>query len=148
MQPFAISTDCRLVKVKDSTANGAGDVTSDSVDMAQDGGYNGVIFFTNFATPAANNKGYAQYSDDNFVTPLDVAGSLLAPGASDGAQFVDIIRPASRYVRSVWQRGTSTVLGEVWALLYRARKVPVPAKNVVAGTMMGKTLVNPVAGVK
>jgi hypothetical protein len=138
-----LSTTIRLLHVASPTAAGTSSVTTSSVDMAQDGGYDGVLFLSAFGTPATNNNVYGRDSDDN-STFNDINASTTAPGASDAFQYLDIVIPQHRYVESVWQRGTSTTLGDVWALLYRSHHLPI--QNIVSGVMNGKLLINPADG--
>lgn len=113
------------------------------VDMS---GYEGVVFFTNFATPAANNTIKAQGSSDDGSADAyaDLAGTSVAVGASDELTWLQVVRPRERFVRPLVLRGTSTVTGPVWAFRWGARNQPVD--NAVAGTIAGETIVSPAEG--
>lgn len=49
--------------------------------------------------------------------------------------------PSRRYVQAVFTRGTSTVQGPIYALIYRKRVLGVD--NTTTGTIAGKALVGP-----
>lgn len=140
-----LSESLKLVKVADPSADGTSLVNGASVDMAADGGWDGVVFLTSFGTAAAGNAIHAETSDDD-STFNDLAGSEVNVGASDEDQFIDIVRPKERYLRAAALRGTSSTLGDIWALLYRGRTLP--HNNVTAGTINGVQLVSPAEGTK
>jgi hypothetical protein len=126
-----------IKKVKAQTAAGTTTITSDTVDM-QNEKADAVCFVTTFNTAAADNILKTEKSSDDSAWS-DVSGGAVAPGASDETQFVDIVSPPTRYVRASCARGTSTILGEIYALLYRLRTQPYD--NTIAGTIAGKTVV-------
>ncbi len=141
-----LSENVKITKVSDPTSAGTGDVTSASVNMAN---YDGVLFLTSYGTAAADNLFHAQQSSDDggSDTFTDIAGSEIdLSGASDEDQWLDIFRPEEQYVRVVAQRGTSSTLGDIWAVQYKGRDVPI--SNLISGTIYGKQLINPVAGTK
>jgi hypothetical protein len=127
-------------KVKDSTSNGTSDVVTSIVDMAN---YEGVVFITNIATPAANNGIKAQQGQDSGMSDsADLAGTLLQ-NASAGDLRLEIHKPAERYLTATVKRGTSTVVGEIWAIRYGRRTMPDAV--FTAGTK-SKTFVSPDQG--
>ena len=131
MFPGYLLDSFKLDKVADHTTAATGDVNSSSVDMAEDGGYDGVVFFTSYGTPATDNiLKAAQSADDSSWNELT---SPVAPAASDEDQAVEVQRPVDRYMRATAERGTSSTLESIWALRYRSRNRPVTAP--VAGTM-------------
>lgn len=138
-----------LTKVFDASGAGTSDVTSSSVDMGELGGFDAVVFFTSYGTPAADNLFHVEQSSDDASADAftDIEGSEVdLAGASDEDQFIDIINPEERYVRLVAERGTSSTLGDIWAYRYRAKAKA--QDNTTTGTMVGNTLVSPVAGTK
>lgn len=143
-----ITDHCRLDKVADAATAATSTVNATGVDMAENGGWDGVLFFTSFATPAADNAIHAEQSADDADADAyaDLAGSEVDVGASDEDQFIDIQCPRERYVRCVALRGTSTALGDIWALRYRGRTAPI--ENVLSGTQNGKQLYRPAEGTK
>jgi len=141
-----ISGRTKLVKVADHSTAATSAVNSASVDMAQDGGWNGVMFFTSFGTAAANNTlNLAQSSDDGSADDFtDLTGSSVASGSSDEDVWIDCYRPEKRYVRAEAARGTSSTLESVWALLYEPRNIP--ADNTTSGTIAGEAHATPAEG--
>lgn len=125
-----LSDNVKLVKVEDHTTAGTSAVESDSVDMAQDGGYDGVLFFTSFGTANAGNKLHAEQSADD-STFAELEGSEVSSGSADNEVFIDIHRPRERYVLVEATRGASSTLESIWAVLYRGKVSPV--ENVRAG---------------
>lgn len=119
-------------KVADHTTAGTGDVSCSSVDMAEDGGYDGVLFVTSYGTAAADNILKAAGSSDDSSFTEYASTAQIASGTSDEDVMLDIQRPLQRYVKPVPERGTSSTLESVWAIRYRSRKAPVT--DVVSGT--------------
>ena len=132
MQSF-LSECVGIKRLKAVTADGTTAAVSASVDLQAEKA-DGVLFLSSFQTPAADNILKAQVSDDD-STFTDVSGGTVAPGASDETQFADVLSPSKRYARASCARGTSTVLGDIYALLYRLRQQPYD--NTTAGTIAG-----------
>lgn len=120
-------------RVKAYTADGTSTQTSASVDLQTEGA-DGIVFVTSFQTAAADNILKAQASDDD-STFADITGAVVAPGASDEVQFVEVVSPGKRYVRASCARGTTTILGDIYALLFRLRDEAYD--NTTAGTIAG-----------
>ena len=114
------NTKVTMVKVSQSSAGTA--INSDSVDME---GYDGVVFFGVIKTAnAANFANVAQSDDDS--TFNDLIGTKVVPGDNDDSFMIDIDRPEKRYLRCEIDRGgANTVVGDIYALQYKARKAPV-----------------------
>ena len=145
-----LSHNVKIIKVKDQANAATTDVNSDGVDMWQDGGFENVLFLTSFAHGAANNLIRVQASDDNGVADdwSDIAGGEIDLNGDTSAedQWIDVQRPIKRYIRCVASRGTPSAMGDIWAILYRGRRLPV--SNVLAGTIRGKQLSDAVEGTK
>lgn len=141
-----LSEQVKLIKVQDHTAAGTSAVNADGVDMDQNGGYGGVMFFTSFGTAASGNTINAAQSDDNGSTDdyTDLTGTSVTSGTSDEDVWVDIKRPTKRYVRCEAARGTSSTLESVWAILYDPRSMPVD--NTTSGTIAGEAHLSPAEG--
>jgi len=135
-------TDVKITKVADTTANGTTTVNGSVIDMQ---GFEGVLFVTNIASAAANNIMKVQQGQvSNLSDAADLAGSGQTSGASDEVVAVDIYKPLERYLRPVVVRGTTTVLGEIYAIQYRSRRKP--QSNVISGTINSRVLVSPAEG--
>ncbi|MFN7019874.1 MAG: hypothetical protein ACK4WH_00925 [Phycisphaerales bacterium] len=125
-----------------ATAAGTTTITSGIVDMA---GWDGVIFVTTIQTPAANNIAKLQQGEaSNLSDAADLAGSAQTSGTSDEGIILGVHRPLERYVRMSIARGTSTPLGEIWAIRYNGRTAP--QTNSLSGTQAAKHLVSPTEG--
>lgn len=134
--------DIKITKVADTTANGTTTINSSVIDMA---GYEGVIFFCNIATAAAGNILKVQQGlVSNLSDAADLAGSGQTSGASDEVTGVEIIKPLERYLRATVVRGTSTILGEIYAVQFNPRTRP--QNSSLTGTAAFKSLVSPVEG--
>lgn len=141
-----LSEEVKIIKVADAAGAGTSDVTGTAVDMK---GYDGVIFLASYGTAAANNLMHAEQSSDNGSADAftDIAGSEMnLEGASDEDQVLDILQPQERYVRVIAQRGTSSTLENIWAVLYKSKSVP--QDNTDAGTIVTQRLLAPIAGTK
>lgn len=136
-------TDKKLVKVSDPTGAGTSDVTTDSVDMQ---GYEGVMFFSSYGTAATDNLPHLEQSSDDASSDsfADLEGTEVNVSTSDEDVWVEIWRPRERYVRAVFEVGTSSTLGDIWALLYGAKDIPVD--NTTEGTIHGELHVHPAEG--
>lgn len=128
----------KITKVADHTAAGVTDVTSASVDMAEDGGYEGVVFVTSFGTAASDNKLKAQQSSDDGSSDgfSDLADTAVASGSSDEDVMLEIQKPVKRYVKVVAVRGTSSTCESIWAIRYKPRNLPID--NSVSGTQIAE----------
>ena len=120
----------KITKVADHTTAGTGDVSCSSVDMAADGGYDGVVFVTSYGTAAADNilKSSGSSDDSSFTEWASTAQQ--ASGSSDEDVILDVQHPLQRYVKAVPERGTSSTLESVWAIRYRSRTRPVTSHDV------------------
>ena len=144
-----ITEHCKLIKLADYASAATSAVNGAGVDMQADGGWDGVLFFGSFGTAAADNFLKAQQSDDDGSSDgySDLAGSAGTPGSSDEDAWLDIQLPRKRYVRPVAVRTTSTTLENLWALVYRGKKLPLASTvNVISGTIYGKQLYHPDEG--
>lgn len=139
-----VLTGMKLVKVADAVTAATSDVTSASVNMA---GYESVVFFTSLGTAAANNLMHAEQSSDDGSSDgfSDLAGTATPlAGASDEDLLIELVQPTKQYVRVVVQRGTSSTLGDIWALLHGARRLPID--NIITGTSAGSIVQSPAEG--
>jgi hypothetical protein len=133
----------KMLKIQDHTTAATSAVTSDAVDMQ---GYEGVLIFSSFGTAAAGNTIKLQQSDDDGATDAysDLEGTSVSSGTSDEDVWIDCYKPAKRYIKAVFARGTSSTLESVWAIRYDARTLAV--SNVVSGTIIGEKFVTPAEG--
>lgn len=122
-------------KVADHSTANTGDVACSSVDMAEDGGYDGVLFFTSYGTTATNNilKASGSADDSTFAEYASTCQIATNDGTNTNEDvMLDIHQPQQRYVKPVPERGTSTTVESVWAIRYRSHKLPVT--DIAAGT--------------
>lgn len=126
-----------------TTTAGTSTVTSSAIDMA---GYENVICIAKFGTAAADNLLKAQQSSDDGSTDAysDLEGTSVGVGSSDEIVWLDIKRPAKRYIKFLALRGTSTTLDAGIVLRYGSRLLPVD--NTTAGTIHGDQFVSPAEG--
>lgn len=138
-----LSQNVKVIKVADAAGAATSAVNGAGIDMAN---AEGVLFVTSFGTPASNNSIKSQQSDDDGAADdyTDLTGTSVGVGASDEDVYVDVIRPKKRYVRPVVSRGTSSALGDIWAIVYGLRSVPYT--NTVSGTQAGETHHSPAEG--
>jgi hypothetical protein len=125
-----------------TTSAGTSEVDGATIDMS---GYEGCLFVAKFGTAASGNTLQAQQSQDSgFASPADLEGSLVTVASSDELVYLDLVKPAERYVRIQAQRGTSSTLDWCIALRYGAKKLPVD--NDTAGTIAGEVSQSPAEG--
>lgn len=115
--------DCKIVLAKAGQAAGTSAVASDIIDTAN---FDGVAFVGSITTANAGNFAVVEQGDDSGLSDgADLAGSKNIPGDSGDSFLIDIKKPADRYVRLNITRGVSTATGDVYAVLYGPRTVPV-----------------------
>lgn len=138
-----LSENAKFFKAADHSAANTTDVTSAAIDTQ---GYGGCLILTSYGTAAANNSVKAQQSDDDGSSDAysDLTGTSVASGTSDEDVWVDVKRPAKRYLKLVAARGTSSTLESIWAILYNPTNVPVD--NTTSGTIVGESFVQPAEG--
>jgi hypothetical protein len=141
-----LSETVKIVKVADPTADGTSAVRSTALDMHQAPGFQGVLFITSLGTAATGNTIHAEQSDDDAATDAynALAGTEVSSGTSDEDLWIDIVRPRKRYVEVVITRGTSTTVGDIWAILYHPGEEPVD--NTTTGTIAGAAFASPAEG--
>lgn len=142
-----LTEETKIIRVKVSQTAATSTITSDAVDMAADGGWDEVTFVVDFETAAANNSLKAQQSSDNAVADAyaDIAGSAVPVDTGGTVQRLNILRPRERYLKAVATRGTSTVLGTMYAILSRGRK-PYALGSASVDNYNVERLVNPAEG--
>jgi hypothetical protein len=137
-----LSNEIKITKVKAGQATGTSAVNSDVIDMQ---GYEGVIFFGTIATANAGNYLKAQQdSASGMGTAADLAAKKIVATADGEVVWLDIYRPAERYLRAVIIRGVTTVTGDIYALRYKGRKRP--EDNTTTDVILGELLVSPDEG--
>lgn len=135
-----LSENVKIVKVAAGASAGTSAVTGDTVDMT---GFEGVVFFGAIGTANAGNFAKVQQgAASDLADAADLEGTKVTPGDDADSFMVDVFRPQERYVRCVVTRGASTTSGDVYALLYGARQVPVTH----GATIDGETHVSPDEG--
>jgi len=139
-----LSKHVKFRKVADPTDAGTGAVNSTAVDMA---GYDGVLFLTSIGTANANNTiNAAQGAQANGGDAADLEGTKVTPGDDNSGAWLDVYKPADRYVRLEVARGASTTVGDIWAILYQGRILPEAAANLVTDELIGELHISPDEG--
>lgn len=119
-----LSKSTKLIKILDGAATNTTTLTSSTIDMA---GFEGVRIFGQIATVNAGNYVKAREgAASNMSDAADLAGTKLVPGTNGNSFDLDIYKPLKRYIDvQIVRGGATTVTGDVYALLYEARKAPV-----------------------
>lgn len=136
----------------DLAATGATAATSQvdgvTLDMAADGGYDGVIFFGR-AIATANAGNFMQVQQGNIANMSDaatIAGSRMQPAAGNDFVQINIPKVQDRYIRvNIIRAGASTVSGDVFAIRYRAGG-PLPVLQTGANRLIREVPVGYVEG--
>lgn len=143
MRPSGERLELRYVTDYESATTG--DVTTTVIDME---GWDSVLFIGLYGTAASNNICHLEqdtalgFGDDS----QDLEGTLVGAGSSDEAIWVEVVNPTDRYVRAIFQRGTSSDLGPVLAILKGGKTFP--ADNTISGTIYGEIFSSPAEGTK
>jgi hypothetical protein len=139
MSSRSISPASALAVVQGVAVSGAATsaVNGAIIDTA---GYEGVLFVVRLGTPNAGNTIRLQQSAaSNFASPDELAGATVASGAKN-IVWIQVRRPAKRYVRVVVTRAVSTTVDWGVAMLFGARNLP--QDNTGTG-IVGVKLVSP-----
>lgn len=129
-----------------TVAAGTTDVNSDVVDMA---GFDAVRFITGYGaitSGAVTSQKVQQGAASNLSDAADLLGTGVTVADTDDNKLVisDIIRPAERYLRVAFDRGTqNAVIDFLIAELYRAGSQPVTQDASVA---TAETHASPIEG--
>lgn len=117
-----LSKNSKLILVKAGQATGTTTITTDTIDTQ---GYQGVMIFGSISTVNAGNYAKARQGQASDMSDAaDLEGTKVVPGTDGNSFLIDIQRPRERYVNVQVVRGATTVLGDIYALLYGARKAP------------------------
>lgn len=140
------SSEVKVTKVADASAAGQTAVNSTAVDMQ---GFEGVLFLVNAGAITAGGVQSinAAQGDTSGGTFDDLVGSkvVVADDDDDQAFWIDVYKPADRFVRLEIARATQdSAFGPIWAFQYEAGKKPV--SNNVADTITGELHASPAEG--
>lgn len=127
-----LSAQLKMRRVLAAVAAGTSTQTSSAVDTT---GYESTIFLASVGTAAVDNILSVEASSNGSTGWAAVTGAAVTPGASDGVQWVEVVRSATRYLRASIARGTSTTVEAVWCIQGNASEAPV--SNSTAGTVVG-----------
>jgi hypothetical protein len=128
-----LTENARISRVMNGVAAGTTVQTSSAVDMAADGGYDGVLFIAMVGALTANQvtalKAQQSSDDGSADAYSDIEGSKagpLADGDSNDCLAIDIYRPTKRYLKAVLLRATANaVIDGIVAIQYKGRLPPV-----------------------
>jgi len=133
----------KITKVGDYESAGTGAVNSTAVDMQ---GWDGVLFLTTMHVANSGNYINAAQGDlSNGSDAADLEGTKVVCEYADVAMWLDIYKPIDRYVRvEAVRAGSSTAMGEIWAIQYSGRIMP--QDNDTMNTITGKLHISPAEG--
>lgn len=118
MRPF-LTGQCNITKVAAAATAATSAVTSSAIDMQ---GYDNVLVFVEFGTPAADNVIKLQQCDTSGGTYADLEGTSVSVHASGSAVVaVEVRNPLERYIKAVALRGTSSTTLTMYAIQYNAQ---------------------------
>ena len=134
-----LSENCKVILAKAGAAAATTAVTTDVIDMA---GFREIVFVGSITTKNAGN--YVNLQEDSVAagTSLaDLAGTKIA--ANENYFKIGLVRPKKRYVALKVTRTVSSATGDIWAILFKARKAPIASGSA---TLKEETHVSPDAG--
>lgn len=140
-----LSSNVKITKVQNATVAGTSAINATAVDMQ---GYEGVMFMVTPGTitsGAVTSINAAQSTDNSSFADLEGSGITIADDDDNQVFWLDVYKPRERYVRLEVARATqNAVIGEIYAIQYGARVMPVD--NNVADTITGEVHVSPAEG--
>ena len=134
-----LSENCKVVLAKAGATAATTAVTTDVIDMA---GFREIVFVGSITTKNAGN--FVNLQEDSVAagTSLaDLAGTKIA--ANENYFKIGLVRPKKRYVALKVTRTVSSATGDIWAILFKARKAPIASASA---TLKEETHVSPDAG--
>ena len=139
-----LSKNIKLILAKPAQAASTDAVPSDVIDMQ---GFEGVLFVTRFGT--ANDGNFIKVQQGalpDLSDAVDLKGTKVVSGTDPSNEVcaIDIYKPTKRYLRLHATRGTSSTLGDTYAIQYQARKAP--PVSALSGTLVIETHVSPEEG--
>ena len=138
-----LSNEIKIRKVAAGAVSAGTEVVSSVVDMA---GYEGVLFFATIATANAGN--YLKAKQDTVVgmsAAADIAGSKVVATANGEVVFLDIYKPAERYLTAnIIRAGANTATGDIYAIQYEGKVKP--EINIVTDVIIGELHITPDEG--
>lgn len=118
-----LSKVVKVVLAKATQTSAGTEVLSDAIDTL---GFEGCMFVGSITTANAGNYAKVTQCDTSGGSYADLTGTKLVPGDNGDSFLIDINQPLERYLKlSIIRAGANTVTGDVYALLYGARTVPV-----------------------
>lgn len=144
--------DCKVTVLHARVADDA-IVTFRGVDMAADGGYEGVAFVFGVVDGSVVADFVAKVQQDTavgFGTAADLAGSAVTCDSITGIKTIvtDIYRPLERYVRPILTvpNTAATCVVCCTAIQYRGRTAPASADSTTTGSWTGEFHSGPAEG--
>ena len=128
-----------MVLAKAGAAAATTAVTTDVIDMA---GFREIVFVGSITTKNAGN--YVNLQEDSVAAGtslVDLADTKIA--ANENYFKIGLVRPKKRYVALKVTRTVSSATGDIWAILFKARKAPIASGSA---TLKEETHVSPDAG--
>ena len=144
---MALLESVRYDRVKVAQSAATADITSDSIDMAVDGGYRGVQFLVHFGTivsGAATTIKVQESSNDSSFSDLTGSAITVLDTNDDGIAVTDIYRPTKQYLRCIVTRATqNSTVDAITAVLYQNNTEPVSQASEIIGAEIH---ISPLAG--
>jgi len=122
-----LGKNTKITRVIDATAAGTSDINGSTIDMQ---GFEGVLFTVGFDTITASavtsiKVQQGDESDASDMSDLEGTGVTVADTDDTSVAWIDLFRPAKRYVRVVVDRGTQNAVVDFGlAQQYGPRKMP------------------------
>lgn len=130
----------KVVLAKAGQTSAGTQVDSDAIDTL---GFEGCRIIGSIATANAGNFAKVSQSSASGSGFNDLEGTKNVPGDNGDSFDIDIFRPAKRYLKvHVVRAGANTATGDIYALLYNPRTVPVTN----GATMDGELHITPAEG--
>jgi hypothetical protein len=147
-----VFNDCKVTVLQSVVADDTL-VTFRGVDMAADGGYDGVAFAFGVQDGSVVDTYVAhvqQDGDSAYGSASNLLGSALTFSSITGAKTVvlDIGKPGERYVRPILlvPNGAATTVVSCTAIQYNARSAPATQDSTTSGSWTGEYHAAPAAG--
>ena len=143
-----LSKSCKITQAITVTNGAAGtsDINGVTLDMS---GWDGVLMLCTFGaitSGAVTSIKAQQDTASGMGTAADLAGTAQTIGDTDDEKtfYIDLYRPAERYVRLVVDRGTqNAVVSDAIYIQYKGTSLPVASHG---SNVSGETWISPAEG--
>ena len=127
------SKQCAVTLIRAQSVATTGTTYSSEIDMAD---WEGVCIVGTIATANAGNYFKLQDATVTNTYSADVAGSKTVASVSANTVMIELYKPVMRFLRVAVVLGSSSAVGDMYAIQFRGRKAPVTQVSTTDQTLL------------